>query len=288
MGALVSWLLSLLVVGALAPQAAPARSRQEAAARWRSLPEAERSRLRRSFEEFRKLPPVEQDLLRARAREVARERERLESRFSKAEREALAALGGDAKDAWLGSMLRHQLQFRHKEVATLLSREKLHKILSLPPGARREALKDLETKATRRFVEITVESAAKRKLLPAGERERILALPLKDGAREALALRKKMVVHAFNAFPERRPAALSESDWVEVRELPPEKFFPRLEMVRALGQDQGAKPDAGTEREMRSRAKAFFLEKGMPLEEAERLASEQPLWKVVRSVSERH
>lgn len=288
----------LVVLAGLAPRAAsqapPPATPQ---ARWRSLPEEERERLRKAYGEFRKLPPEQQEALRARTREAARERERLESKLSPMEREALAALGPDAKDQWLRGVLREQLRRRSRGSA-VVTPEKLKELRDLAPEARREALRALLESAGRASVERTLDGAVKRKLLTEEERDRIKALPVREAAKEALGVRKRIVEARLEENPESRPP-LNDAEWAELRAMSPQRFFERLEVLRAIhdgpkpggppdggpkGRGPRAKPEPPAEDAVRARAKAYFRSSGLSEEEAEALAAQKPLSSVFSSV----
>ncbi|HKD99873.1 MAG TPA: hypothetical protein VKE69_02590 [Planctomycetota bacterium] len=258
---------------------AQAASRPTPEQRWRAMPEAEREKLRRAFDEYRKLPIAEKEAARARAREIARERDRIASGISPKDRAALAALGEGAEDAWVNHLLRSGMHRRAGALRTLLPPDQLRSVREMPWGKRRAELGPLAERATRNFIERSLEHASPE------ERARIEALPLRDGAREALEVRKRTVVARLDVHPERRPSTLDEREWSELRELPADRFFERLETERAISGDrrpEASRPSPPFESWLRARARKVLLERGTPEDEARRVSEETPLGPLLR------
>ena len=290
--ALAVFALAVVAATPASAQTASAPAVRDAVSRWRALPEAERDRLRKVYDDFKKLPKQEQDALRARAKESAKERERFENRLTPQEREALQALGPDARDQFLRGVLRELLtgRFRGKP---LVGRDKLREVLTLPVEKRRDALKELLEVAGRKSIDQTLETAMKKGVIVGEEKARIEALPLREAASETLAVRMRLVVAKLEESPDARPFH-DAAEWEKAKSLPPERFFERLEAARALhgapkagpsGEGPASKRGHAWEEATRARAKAYFVSLGVAPDEAERLAAERPIFKVFETAS---
>ncbi len=265
--------------------------------RWNSLSEPDRDRLRAAFREFQKLPEEERARIRARAIVLAKERRRLEAGLGADERETLGSFGPDVRSEWLKKAVWDQLRLRQRHLEAFVPRARLEELSSLPDERRHAEMREIAGEVVGRVISRSLEYLERKEVITAEERARLETLPTSEAARELLALRKRSVVEDLDRKPDRRHG-LTDAEWAELKLLPPETFFDRLDAAAALsrslrggGSSEGRGPWGSKrfgerheefEAKMRARVKQMLLSRGLSEEQVDAMMREKSLRDLLR------
>lgn len=287
----------------------PPKTEASAKERWKQLSEEEREKFRQIYNSFKTLPKEEQSKLRDRAQAVRRECDLIEKRLSADDRAVISALGTDAKDQVLRQAVMELLRARYRGIEYMMSKDKIRAALQLAPAERDAALRKLAEEMLGEVVKKTVQIAEKRKTITTEEAARIAAMDPRDAWTEVLDIRKKSTLADIERHPERF-GEITDSEMLELRTLPTEKFFPRIETLRAVprvfseksfcptgpndnfgrggpGHHHHEEFRAKFDQEIREKAKAALLAKGVSPEEAEKQIKETPPWVLMKNLGSR-
>jgi hypothetical protein len=255
-----AWIL--LFAGAAAAQSAPARRPGSPMERWKQYSEEERNHLREIYKNFKKLSPEEQSKLRERAKDLWRERDMFEKKLSSEDRAVLDALGSELKDEFLKRAMVEVIRGRHRGIESMLPKERILEALKLPVGQREESLKKLAEDALGQVIQSTLAFAEQKKLINSEERARIAAMSPRAAVSEVLEIRKKGFLLEMERHPERFDN-LTDAEKEELKAMPTEKFFSRIEALRTVPRVFGDRRerdhdhDARDEHERRERGQGY-------------------------------
>ncbi|MFN0206266.1 MAG: hypothetical protein ACKVS6_08115 [Planctomycetota bacterium] len=284
------------------------KSESSAKERWNQLSEPEREKFRQIYNNFKTLSKDEQLKLRDRAQAVKRECDLIEKRVSADDHAVISVLGTDAKDQVLRQAVMEVFRARYRGMEHILSKDKIQAALQLEPAARDAALRRLAEEMLGEIVKKTLRSAEKRKTITTEESARISAMDPHLAWAEVLDIRKKSTLADIERHPERF-GEITDTEMSELRTMPTEKFFSRIEALRAVPRVFGDKlpcppgPNdkfgrshgphfneelrAKLEAEIRAKAKAALLAKGVSPEEAEKQIKETPPWMLMKNLGGR-